>query len=101
MMRVTLKELLLCMLSAAASVTLAAGVASAQEQGDGRLVARKVDEFPRLRGCDPGARLDNFYVEMENSPGAKGYIVARDSQVRLRGAARAWGESFIGYFEMV
>lgn len=97
-MSVTLKGLLLCLLSAAACVALAAGVASAQEPRDGRLVARKIDEFPRLRGCEPGARLDNFAFEMEHAPGAKGYIVARDSQKRLRGAAHIWGESFVRYF---
>ncbi|HEX7313781.1 MAG TPA: hypothetical protein VF297_07655 [Pyrinomonadaceae bacterium] len=100
-MRVALKGLLLCMLSAAGVVAAAAGLVSAQERRDGRPLARKVDEFPRLRGCDPGARLDNFFFEMENSPGAKGYIVARDSRERLRGAAHVWGESFVRYFEMV
>jgi hypothetical protein len=61
-------------------------------------VARKVDEFGRLYGCDGGARLDNFAGELENEPGSKAYIVARDARGKLPGAARAWGEYFLRYF---
>lgn len=60
--------------------------------------ARKVDEFGRLRGCDGGARLDNFVIELQNEPGARGYVVARDSRNKLKGAAHAWGEYFLNYF---
>lgn len=69
---------------------------SAKAAGPAR--ARKVDEFGRLHGCDGGARLDNFAIELENEPGSKAYIVARDARGKLPGAAHAWGEYFLQYF---
>lgn len=44
-----------------------------QEQGDG---AKKVDEFGDLLITTWLARLDYFAVELQNAPGAMGYIVA-------------------------
>src|SRR3712207_1355673 len=78
----------------------AAPSASQAESGraSGPPRARKVDEFGRLHGCDGGSRLDNFVVELQNEPGARGYVVARDSRNKLRGAAHAWGEYFLRYF---
>jgi hypothetical protein len=61
-------------------------------------VAKKIDEFGRLYGCDGGARLDNFAIELENEPGSKAYIVARDARGKLPGTAHAWGEYFLQYF---
>ena len=90
--------LLSCALSNALCLALAAGVASAQERNAGGSRARKIDEFGRLHGCDGGARLDNFAVELENVSGSKGYIVARDARGTLRGAAHAWGVLFQQYF---
>src|SRR5215211_3355916 len=40
------------------------------------LVARKIDEFGPVRGCDHSARLDNFAIELEKVPDAVGYLVA-------------------------
>ena len=40
------------------------------------LVARKIDEFGSVRGCDHSARLDNFAIELQNSPGSVGHIIA-------------------------
>lgn len=61
-------------------------------------VARKIDEFGRLYGCDGGARLDNFAIELMNEEGSKAYIVARDARGKLPGVAHAWGEYFLRYF---
>lgn len=61
-------------------------------------VARKVDEFGRLHGCSGGARLDNFVIELMNEADSKAYIVARDARGKLPGAAHAWGEYFLHYF---
>lgn len=97
-MRRTAAVLLAFALSTSFCVAPAAGAASAREQGAGARRARKVDEFGRLRGCDGGARLDNFLVELENEPGSKGYVVARDSRDKLPGAAHAWGAYFLRYF---
>jgi hypothetical protein len=97
-MRPTPKGLLPRVLLAALFVSLAAGVAFAQDANAGRLVARKIDEFGKLHGCDGGARLDNFAIELDNEPNAMGYIIAHDARQRLRGAAHAWGLYFLSYF---
>jgi hypothetical protein len=94
----TLKVLLPRLFSAAIVVSLAAGAVSAQVLNPDAQRARKVDEFGRLHGCDGGARLDNFAIELESVPGAKGYIIAHDARERLRGAAHAWGSHFLKYF---
>jgi hypothetical protein len=40
---------------------------------------RQIDAFGRLGHCDWTARLDNFAIELQNSPAAKGYIVSYSS----------------------
>ncbi|HEX8473944.1 MAG TPA: hypothetical protein VF666_07915 [Pyrinomonadaceae bacterium] len=42
-------------------------------------VATKLDEYGNLRHCDLTARLDNFAVTLQNSPGATGYIIGYDT----------------------
>ncbi|MBV8855636.1 MAG: hypothetical protein JOZ02_01625 [Acidobacteria bacterium] len=96
-MRVLLTRPLTAALLAVICLASAAGVASGREPNDGAQSARKVDEFGRLHGCDGGARLDNFAIELENVPGAKGYIIAHDAADSLRGAAHAWGKYFLNY----
>lgn len=51
------------------------------------LVARKIDEFGSLRGCDHSARLDNFAVELEEVPGAVAYLIAYGTKGEGSGAA--------------
>jgi len=97
-MGVTLLQLRTFVVSAAICLVLLAGAASVRAQQAGAERARKVDEFGRLRGCDGGARLDNFAIELQNAPGSKGYIVARDARASLPGAAHAWGAYFLRYF---
>jgi hypothetical protein len=76
-MKTKLCALLLIAMSASppgAAVTTrgsAASVRQAQEEG-----ARKVDEFGDILITHWLARLDNFAVELQNHPGATGYIVA-------------------------
>ena len=38
-------------------------------------VARRFDEFPSIAFDDDKARLDNLAIELQNSPGAQGYII--------------------------
>lgn len=38
-------------------------------------VATKVDEFGRAGDCEAGARLDNFFVQLNNNPEAIGYVI--------------------------
>lgn len=40
-----------------------------------RIKPVKFDEFPDLARDDEKARLDNFAIQLQNSPGAKGYII--------------------------
>lgn len=37
---------------------------------------RRFDEFGAVAHCDLGARLDNFAIELQNTPGSTGYIVS-------------------------
>ena len=46
----------------------------AQDVGNTKPEAEKVDEFPMLADCDRGARMDYLLVELQNQPKAKGYI---------------------------
>ncbi|HVF43578.1 MAG TPA: hypothetical protein VM936_11235 [Pyrinomonadaceae bacterium] len=78
--------------------TEAAAAESASAAKSHAPVAKKVDEFGRLYGCSGGARLDNFAIELQNEPGSKAYIVARDARGKLPGTAHAWGEYFLQYF---
>ncbi len=95
LLRRVLSRLSLSLLCACAC--LAVGV-SAQEVQTGPPRARKIDAFGRLHGCAAGARADNFAVELQSNPGAKGYVVARDSRERLTGVAHAYAEYLVGYF---
>lgn len=49
------------------------------EQGNG---ARQIDEFGALYGCDSGARLDNFAIELQNNPTARGVVVLYAPQAK-------------------
>lgn len=39
-------------------------------------IARKFDEYGNIAFNDEKARLDNFAIELQNNPGAQGYIIA-------------------------
>lgn len=97
-MRAARRSLKSFVVSAAVGLLLAAGTVCAQEPVEGALRAKKIDEFGRLHGCDAGAHLDNFAIELAAVPGAKGYIIAHDARERLRGSAHAWGSIFLSYF---
>ncbi|HKG14731.1 MAG TPA: hypothetical protein VKB12_15490 [Pyrinomonadaceae bacterium] len=51
------------------------------------LVAEKIDEFGLARGCDHGARLDNFAIELQNFPDHVGYVIAYGVEGEASGAA--------------
>jgi len=48
-------------------------------------IARKIDEYGRLRADDESARLDAFYLSLHNQPDLKGYIVGYNEPRGLRG----------------
>ncbi len=58
-------------------------------------VARRFDEFPSISFDDDKARLDNLAIELQNNPGARGFIVVytgrrsrTEQTTRLGGRAR-------------
>jgi len=65
----------LCLAAALLSQAAAAGAQGGQAEGDAPR-ARKIDEFGHARGCDHGARLDNFAIELQNQPDATGHVIA-------------------------
>lgn len=85
----------------AAAVLLAASAAHAQEAARTesapgapaqserpRPEARKVDDYGNIGHCDWSARLDNFAIELQNDPGARGLVVSYDSPGRHSYASR-------------
>ena len=54
-----------------------------------KVSARKLDEYGTLTVADRNARLDNFAIELQNDPSAKGYIVAYAGRGRARAATNS------------
>jgi hypothetical protein len=52
------------------------------------VTARKYDEYGNIRFNDEKARLDNFAIELQNNPGAQGYIIAYGGRVGRAGEAQ-------------
>jgi len=53
-----------------------ANFAPAFAQSERRPVSTKFDEYGSVGGCDHGARLDNFAIQLQNQPGSTAYIFA-------------------------
>ncbi|MCA1683555.1 MAG: hypothetical protein LC708_00245, partial [Actinobacteria bacterium] len=51
--------------------------------------ARKIDEYGNVKFNDEKARLDNFAIELQNNPGAQGYIIAYGGRKGRAGEAQA------------
>lgn len=63
------------------------GADRAAAVGEDEPPARKVDEFGRAHGCDHGARLDNFAIELMNDPSAAGYVIVYGPRGETAGSA--------------
>jgi hypothetical protein len=76
-MKGMLKRLHLLMLPASLLLCASSPLPTAAQEGplEEPPIARKLDEFGELRGCDAGARLDNFAIHLQNEPASVGYIV--------------------------
>jgi hypothetical protein len=48
---------------------------------------RKLDEYGNIRWSDERARLDNFVVELQNNPAARGYMICYGGRVGRAGEA--------------
>ena len=46
-------------------------------------VSNKIDEFGNIANGDLKARLDNFFIELQNRPNKKGYIVITGASKRF------------------
>jgi hypothetical protein len=46
--------------------------------------SRKFDEFPDITRNDEKARLDNFMIELQNEPGAMGYVIVYPGRTSKR-----------------
>ncbi|MBC7910318.1 MAG: hypothetical protein H7Y30_07455 [Pyrinomonadaceae bacterium] len=51
--------------------------------------SRRFDKYGEIEEEDEQARLDNFAIELNNNPGAQGYVIAYVGQRRRRGVASA------------
>lgn len=60
-------------------------------------VARKFDEFGDVQYSDLIARLDNFAIDLQNEPSAKGFIVAYRSRRDLQGLSNRYALRSKGY----
>jgi hypothetical protein len=49
---------------------------------------RKIDEYGNIRWSDEKARLDNFAIELKNTPDAVGYIICYGGRVGRAGEAQ-------------
>src|SRR5438445_708904 len=54
--------------------------------------ARKVDEFGDIQLSDLKARLDNLGVQLQNEPGAKGFILVNRSRRDLPGLSYRYAQ---------
>lgn len=58
---------------------------------------KRFDEFPSVAFDDDKARLDNLAIELQNSPGATGHIIAYAGRGRRPGHAERMGRRAIEY----
>src|ERR687895_424601 len=53
-------------------------------------VTQVFDEFGAVNHCDLGARLDNFAIQLMETPGSTGYIVSYGPDIEGPGSGRFW-----------
>jgi hypothetical protein len=58
---------------------------------------KRFDEFPSVAFDDDKARLDNLAVELQNNPGATGYVIAYAGQRSRAGEADRMGRRALDY----
>jgi hypothetical protein len=58
---------------------------------------KRFDEFPSIAFDDDKARLDNLAIELQNNPGAQGYIIAYAGRRRPAGEADRMGTRAVNY----
>lgn len=78
----------------ASLIAVAGGSASAQTKND---VARKFDEFGDALITDIKARADNFAIELQNNPTAKGFIIVYRSRRDVPGISYRYAHRIQDY----
>jgi hypothetical protein len=58
---------------------------------------KRFDEFPSVAFDDDKARLDNLAIELQNNPGAQGYVIAYSGRRSRPGQADRMGERALKY----
>ncbi|HEX8282496.1 MAG TPA: PEGA domain-containing protein [Pyrinomonadaceae bacterium] len=58
---------------------------------------KRFDEFPSIAHDDDKARLDNLAIELQNSPGTTGYVIAYAGRGSRAGQADRMGQRAIDY----
>jgi hypothetical protein len=58
---------------------------------------KRFDEFPSVAYDDDKARLDNLAIELQNSPGSTGYVIAYAGRGRRAGHADRMGRRALDY----
>ncbi|HEY0169525.1 MAG TPA: PEGA domain-containing protein [Pyrinomonadaceae bacterium] len=58
---------------------------------------KRFDEFPSIAFDDDKARLDNLAIELQNSPGSTGYVIAYAGRGRREGEAGRMGRRALDY----
>ena len=71
------------------------GAVSAQAR---KPVATRFDQFGRVGHCDLGARLDNFAIQLQQTPGSKANIIAYGPEGEGPGTGRYFLEVIKDYF---
>jgi hypothetical protein len=61
------------------------------------VLSRKFDEYGDIRFNDEKARLDNFAIQLQNEPGATGYIIAYGARTGPAGQAQARADRAVNY----
>jgi hypothetical protein len=61
------------------------------------ITPKRFDEFPSIAFDDDKARLDNLAIELQNSPGATGYVIAYAGRRSRAGQAERMGKRAIDY----
>ncbi|MET0623936.1 MAG: hypothetical protein ABW250_13205 [Pyrinomonadaceae bacterium] len=59
--------------------------------------SKRFDEFPSIAFDDDKARLDNLAIELQNSPGSTGYVIAYAGRGRPAGEAARMGRRALDY----
>jgi hypothetical protein len=62
-----------------------------------RLECRKFDEFPKLPRNDEKARLDNFAIDLQNTPGSTAYVVVYPSRESRTGETEQHTNRIVDY----